>query len=673
MNLLNKFKIKNDAKAKTLYDKNYEQHDKSLLYRSVRMVLPLLLDALLLNLAFAAVIIFFKLSFGEEFGAFYSLKYYFSTYIQFTCTAIVINILLGSYRNGWEVVNLHCFCRLFFNVLISFGGYYYCRNMILAMPLSKAFAVGQAVLTLILWLLFRHLVYRIRNWLPRFTDSRLLLAKRTLIVGAGVAGESIAKILFNDPTNRGNPIIFVDDDNGKIGRRVAGIKVAGGREDIPRLAKIYGIERIIIAIPFICESALREILAYCRQSDCEIIKSNFGDLAEIRRQAMTSLHDDDTADMKGGLDSHTGTGEQLNYDSFAELLADAEKRPELIAANQVQDLGSYRCLGDILSTKPIKKSIKQNSFDSAMKGGILTETIMRKPIPYNQNSLYNQYVGKTVCIAGCGTIGQALLNELVNLEPACIILMDNSMMTLANLRPLLSSCSPKIKTVLVLGDVSSPEHLQQELSDYTIDYYFNCVDYGSFQPPLMMISSYERNYIGAAAALAAYAARHQHTTRGFVQVGTELLPVLNATVERLLKDILAANDIPYTTVAVGRVLRRNGNSMMRVNLTRSQQDLQYWQGKQEQGTKSGNTAGEIATLLLLSMNYVKLNHSLEINWPPETGSETGSETGLNKSNRAGSASLTELDESPSEEINISLQPGLRPRANSHKIYDNIFM
>ncbi len=70
---------------------------------------------------------------------------------------------------------------------------------------------------------------------------------RTLIVGAGDAGEQIARsalLLKNSPYF---PVGFVDDSAAKQGELIHGIRVLGKICDIPRIAEDYNIEEMIIA------------------------------------------------------------------------------------------------------------------------------------------------------------------------------------------------------------------------------------------------------------------------------------------------------------------------------------------------------------------------------------------------------------------------------------------
>src|SRR5699024_7518262 len=83
---------------------------------------------------------------------------------------------------------------------------------------------------------------------------------RTLIVGAGKGGSMLVKQMLDTPTMGMNPIVAVDDDPFKQKMELnGGVKVEGKREDIPQLIKKYDIKKIVIAIPSLSKSELKEI------------------------------------------------------------------------------------------------------------------------------------------------------------------------------------------------------------------------------------------------------------------------------------------------------------------------------------------------------------------------------------------------------------------------------
>jgi FlaA1/EpsC-like NDP-sugar epimerase len=63
---------------------------------------------------------------------------------------------------------------------------------------------------------------------------------------------------------------IIDDDKGKWGRFIQGIKVAGGRDKIIECADIYDIDEIIVAMPSISRKEMSEILDICKETNCKL-------------------------------------------------------------------------------------------------------------------------------------------------------------------------------------------------------------------------------------------------------------------------------------------------------------------------------------------------------------------------------------------------------------------
>jgi len=108
-----------------------------------------------------------------------------------------------------------------------------------------------------------------------------VLKKRTVIVGAGHAGEILA-LEIERKEELGYAVVgFVDDDPRKRGGRIQGVKVLGTIEQIPDICRDNKIEEILIAIP----SATREerilIARACRLS--EVVFRTVPPLADLLR------------------------------------------------------------------------------------------------------------------------------------------------------------------------------------------------------------------------------------------------------------------------------------------------------------------------------------------------------------------------------------------------------
>ncbi len=104
---------------------------------------------------------------------------------------------------------------------------------------------------------------KLLGWTPRISlaesVSRMLGAQtRVLIVGAGVAGQDVARALRTE--GRGVIVAgFVDDDPAKKGKTIEGIKVLGRLEALPRLVSEERAGQVVISAPSVGKEIVRRV------------------------------------------------------------------------------------------------------------------------------------------------------------------------------------------------------------------------------------------------------------------------------------------------------------------------------------------------------------------------------------------------------------------------------
>lgn len=83
---------------------------------------------------------------------------------------------------------------------------------------------------------------------------------RVVIYGAGRAGASLVRSLKESAAIKYEPVGFIDDDPAKIGRRIYGVRVLGGREDLCRIMTEVAPDVVLLAIPTVDPRLIRDLV-----------------------------------------------------------------------------------------------------------------------------------------------------------------------------------------------------------------------------------------------------------------------------------------------------------------------------------------------------------------------------------------------------------------------------
>ena len=90
--------------------------------------------------------------------------------------------------------------------------------------------------------------------------------RRTLIYGAGDAGELLSRELKNNPRLCYDPIGFLDDDHLKQGKRIHGLRVFGGNGALSGIIKRYRVDEVIISSSTFTDERIHKIVRVCREA-----------------------------------------------------------------------------------------------------------------------------------------------------------------------------------------------------------------------------------------------------------------------------------------------------------------------------------------------------------------------------------------------------------------------
>ncbi|MFO8163897.1 MAG: nucleoside-diphosphate sugar epimerase/dehydratase [Desulfatiglandales bacterium] len=105
-----------------------------------------------------------------------------------------------------------------------------------------------------------------------YSNSTRKRGLKTLIVGAGSAGEQLVRDMMRSTQCVYLPVGFIDDNPRKRNSFIHGIRVLGRAEDIPKLVKDMNVKDIVIAIPSAASKDIKAIMTHVRKADIKDVK-----------------------------------------------------------------------------------------------------------------------------------------------------------------------------------------------------------------------------------------------------------------------------------------------------------------------------------------------------------------------------------------------------------------
>jgi len=181
----------------------------------------------------------------------------------------LVNYLLRLYQQIWKYASAQEVITIIESVSIS--------TVVLAMvnflwdtervlPMGVIFIGG--FLTLGAFTLVRYRWRLVTGLLRRWQAVTGISRRKVLIVGAGEAGQLLARQFKSQP-DKYKIEGFVDDDPAKVGMKVQGVKVLGNRNQIPHLVTSEMIDQVVIAIHSISGPEFRNILSICQETNAQ--------------------------------------------------------------------------------------------------------------------------------------------------------------------------------------------------------------------------------------------------------------------------------------------------------------------------------------------------------------------------------------------------------------------
>jgi FlaA1/EpsC-like NDP-sugar epimerase len=229
-------------------------------------LLQLLVDAALVALAYTLA---FVLRFDQ------GIPDRYSELLQKTIVFVIVGKLaiftaFGLYQKWWRYVGLRDLESILKAVLVA--SLVVVGVLFVWSPTDSDLPRSIAVLDLLLTLaLVGGVRLAVRSVLERPPRGAVLpKGQEVLIVGAGEAGQLIARQMQRSPELGQTPIGFADDDPRKRSMRILGLKVLGTTGQLDRLLDEVEPDEVIVAIPSAPGVTREKVVRACRERDIPV-------------------------------------------------------------------------------------------------------------------------------------------------------------------------------------------------------------------------------------------------------------------------------------------------------------------------------------------------------------------------------------------------------------------
>ena len=210
---------------------------------------------------------------------------------------IAVFIPFKLYRSLWRYAGVYELVSVFLASAITNGAIFlYIAFINRLAPRSIFVIVGMIDVFLIGG---SRLAYRVYRRLARGRVIKMDNIRRVLIIGAGDAGAMIAKEMELHTELNYRAVAFLDDSDYKKGRKVNGVPVLGGIDDVADVVDKKDISEIIIAIPSAKTSVINRIYEQCTKTECKVkILPSMSQLID-EEVMLTRVKDVDIEDLLG--------------------------------------------------------------------------------------------------------------------------------------------------------------------------------------------------------------------------------------------------------------------------------------------------------------------------------------------------------------------------------------
>ena len=183
---------------------------------------------------------------------------------------LVIFGLFGLYGSIWSYVSTDELIRILKSYAVL-AGLSFLLPILLRLSFPRSVYVMGLVLSCVCTVSIRF-SYRMLRYVHHHMDKlqQLEVQENVMIIGAGEAGKSLVNEFSSSSHIHSRVCCLIDDNTAKWGRRLGGVPIVGGRNEILSAVEKYRIHRIIYAIPSGSAKTRKEILDICSTTGCQV-------------------------------------------------------------------------------------------------------------------------------------------------------------------------------------------------------------------------------------------------------------------------------------------------------------------------------------------------------------------------------------------------------------------
>lgn len=196
------------------------------------------------------------------------LQGYLSTIWWWVLICLAVFWLCNLYNSIWQFVSVDALMRIILAYVIL-GGLSFACVALFGVHMPRSYYVWGLLCSFFITAGIRFFYRGVRYLRNRVPGSQKG-TENVMIIGAGQAGRQLIREYAVSSHLNSRVACLIDDNPAKHGRILEGVRIVGGRRDIPQAVKRYDIRKIIFAIPSLQGAGRQEILNICSKTGCQI-------------------------------------------------------------------------------------------------------------------------------------------------------------------------------------------------------------------------------------------------------------------------------------------------------------------------------------------------------------------------------------------------------------------